>query len=135
MTNVGKSEVKRRRVEEETSKSQATDEKVLQYYRDYSGDIDSLVPEVHLPNISFTWPATCPRDDAQALMVEGWRRGFGTGYSTRNYTYIFENATSGRRFKVILGANCMRSIERGEGGQVIRDEVRIYLSRATLRVL
>jgi hypothetical protein len=110
----------------------------LQYYRDYSGDIDSLVPEVHLFNVFnriWEWPATCPREDAQVLMVESWRADFETEYATRQYTYTFENAASGRRFKVILGANCTRSIQQGEGGQIIRDEERTSLSRATLLVL
>ncbi len=67
--------------------------------------------------------------DAQA-MVEGQDR---YGFATRKYTYTFENAASGRKFDVILSVYCMRSIERG--GQVIRGEEWIRLTKATLRLL
>jgi hypothetical protein len=111
----------------------------LQYYRDYSGDIDSLAQQVYLPDLwadhGIDWPATCPKEHAQEVMLEWSRCRFELEVAARDYTYTFENAASGKKFKVILGAHCTRSIQQGEGGQVIRREEKISLSRATLRVL
>ncbi len=100
----------------------------LQHYRDYTGDIDSMVPEVRIGCFGFYWPATCPREDAQEVVVGQDR----CGDAKRKYIYTFENAASGRKFEVVLG--CTQSTQQ-EGEEINRDEEWFLLTGATLRLL